>query len=659
MASRKRKGSPEPDSAMAPPTTPRVHFADETLECPSAPKKKRTKASDGRQQRSILKPTTETTYVASSGVMQNSGLVAPEPGMKMLMSDNDRSNVHSPLSTFTDPFTWAPYNRVQHESDHPFLVGMLQEVDQELSRKAATLNLATSGPFMASNTPPGGFPNRPLPYSVPSATRAPSQPEDPGRNLPQVTSNPIPLRTQSSDLGILNRLLANPQLAPFHDAARSHAVDRTSQSNFNLNLANFAPRNPPQQSMSLQDRSTQSSSQFLPPVSNAVQANPGFADIYNTVSSHRANRSFQVGFDNNVGSLAASPAPASASPRRPSLGVDPAMITIRVQTGQQNINYHPHSHLISLASPAAEIAPQGSNNHSENEQKRKRGGPRTRYHPSSGHTGIDRTYRSQASQCESPVTVTGQSPPLPEIRANVASPSRVSNAGRNPRSCNECPHFWDTGNPFLSNKDPMADSEDPMHSPPIKPCAKASAHTDAPFYVCAACRVRGAKHRANFFRDLLKQPKVLPLCNECAEYRIEMIAKEEDMEDGKLVRMGCQCVEEWTCFGCTLNDMRLAKMMYETHKDSRRGLTSMFDFEGKRYVNIEDLCICGGRLDGTEHAWQCSSCHGIGIDFEGKRYANIKDFANIEDLCICGGRLDGTERAWQCSSCHGIGMLPT
>ncbi|KAL8722770.1 MAG: hypothetical protein Q9225_000781 [Loekoesia sp. 1 TL-2023] len=242
--------------------------------------------------------------------------------------------------------------------------------------------------------------------------------------------------------------------------------------------------------------------------------------------------------------------------------------------------------------------------------KAPRGGPRTRFHHLPGSIGIPRRQLRERSRSKTPIVHhSALQTSSPDARAT----SVAGNPAPEPPSCQECPEYWSTGSGFDPLENLEEHEEEIIHSAPLQPCSHTEVHGNEPHYVCASCRVRAAKHRAKHFKEFVQQPRSLSLCDHCATLGVAAVAKPEDMEDGKLKRLGCTCGNNWMCFECGLREMQNAKMKYDVEWDFRRGLVGVGVLDGEKCAWISNRCICGTPLQGNEKAWRCTNCGGIGF----------------------------------------------
>lgn len=231
--------------------------------------------------------------------------------------------------------------------------------------------------------------------------------------------------------------------------------------------------------------------------------------------------------------------------------------------------------------------------------KAPRGRSRTRFHPSPGHAGIPRDLAQE-----------GWHPITPTSNADARASSRAMQLASEPPTCNEEPPYWTTG----PGVDPLKSiDEETIHSAPVQPCSRTEAHGNVPFYVCASCRIRAGKHREEQFFMLGHQPRSLPLCEACGTYGLTMPANPANVENGQVTKLGCTCGTDWMCYECALRDLEVAQAKYDGELEFRRNLGSVDVQGGVQYVSIETHCICGEPLKGTERAWRCTCCLGIGI----------------------------------------------
>ncbi|KAL8633311.1 hypothetical protein Q9189_001032 [Teloschistes chrysophthalmus] len=439
----------------------------------------------------------------------------------------------------------------------------------------------TAGPFMASSSPADGLPQVPFTYRPDlSATTNPNNAEAPGMNLPSLGPNPVPSPNQSSDPTLQNRLLADPARAAYYDA-RIRAAGRTSQRSGDPIFPTSAFEGGPRQSMGREQPRMQTFGQAPPGVVNYMQGNPELANFHSNVSTHGSIRSDQVALSTESNYHSASAALASAGPFQPPHGVT---MTNMERPDQQEI-----------ANPSDQGFLSGSI----------RDRPRTRFHPSFGHAGIDRSYRSQ-TQNGGPIVAQTPTFPGPLTSTQQSSFGRIVSSG--PLTCSEQPEFWEKG-VLWSNSHDTRENEVATHSGPMMRCSNARAHTGT-HLVCTKCRVEGSEHLEKHFGDLLPYPKFFKLCNRCAGFRIPKPADPGDVnQDGKLVRFRCRCNHESACFDCKLNDLRVAKINYDAENVSRRGMSIMFGTG--RTVQMEDVCICGANFNGTERCYQCVTCRDV------------------------------------------------
>ncbi|KAL8732923.1 MAG: hypothetical protein Q9181_003790 [Wetmoreana brouardii] len=658
MASNNRQAV---DEAMSTPSRPRVHFSGETPECPPAPQKDKVEDGHNKQNNSILKLKT-----GSKAMIQQTGLASQV--LSNRLSNTDNSSIHSPIRTFTS--SSLTQRNWRNTPEHSFFVGLLRKSDrsfldrlmQEVLEDRLSSDTLEKGcrfisdGYMASNQPPGRFLPRPLPYSVPSASRSPNQIGAIGGNTPQGPPSLPREPTQASDPVVHQHLLANPHLSEFHSAARGHAIDRTSPANFNLSLASVGPSGPPQGAIDLENLVEPSDpvlDQYLlanphpsephssarghathrtslasfnlsfasagprtpsqggidpanlpyqnlgpvyPDVRPYLQENPDVAAFYNAVSSYGTSRTKVIDVDFN--SLTDSPASTSHDLHRAPSVFSPAAGTPESVPLLTNIKKRRHPQSGFSISGTADTGFDNSGPHQEPARRSSRGRPRTRYHPSFGHAGIVRSYRPEELESESSSVVHHSTFRTSSTEFNATSRAGIS--ASEPASCCECPELWSTGTTIHNPNSAVDNGEQITHGVPLKPCSNSRAHSDGPHYVCAKCRVHGAKHLAKYFGDLQQQPRRLALCDWCGTNNLNKIAKPEDFEDGVLKWTTCKCDNGGWCFECTLNDLRTAKRKYETELEFRREFTGTFESEGKKFCRIDTLCICGTSLHGAE-----------------------------------------------------------
>lgn len=244
--------------------------------------------------------------------------------------------------------------------------------------------------------------------------------------------------------------------------------------------------------------------------------------------------------------------------------------------------------------------------------KTPRGGPRTRYHPVAGRSGISRSQAHKESKSGTPI--------LHRDALRTSSPdaritSEAAHFAPEPSSCHECPAYWTSG-PGIDPLSQVLDSDDDVvHSAPVVACSQTKAHGDVPYYVCASCRIRAEKHKAKHFDDLANHDRSLPICDVCATDRVTIVANPEHVEDGKMKTYGCTCRKDWMCFECTLSDMQRAKLTYDAEVEARRGFAGPLEVSRDRRLTtvwIKTNCICGESLRGNEIGWRCTCCRGIG-----------------------------------------------
>ncbi|KAL8761683.1 MAG: hypothetical protein Q9184_002218 [Pyrenodesmia sp. 2 TL-2023] len=244
--------------------------------------------------------------------------------------------------------------------------------------------------------------------------------------------------------------------------------------------------------------------------------------------------------------------------------------------------------------------------------KASRGGPRTRYHPRPGRSGICRSQAQKDLKAETPI--------LYHDALRTSSPdaritSRAVHFAPEPQSCHECPSYWTTA-PGVDPLSHILDSaEDIVHSAPVVACSQTEAHGNIPYYVCASCRIRAEKHKEKHFDDLANHDRSLSICDVCATDRVTIVANPEQVENGKMKSYGCTCRKDWMCFECTLSDMQTAKLTYDAEVEVRRGFAGPLEAFGKQRLStvwIKTKCICGETLRGNEIGWRCTCCRGIG-----------------------------------------------
>ncbi|KAL8909215.1 MAG: hypothetical protein Q9207_000389 [Kuettlingeria erythrocarpa] len=244
--------------------------------------------------------------------------------------------------------------------------------------------------------------------------------------------------------------------------------------------------------------------------------------------------------------------------------------------------------------------------------KAARGGPRTRYHPVPGRSGISRGQAHKELKSGSTI--------LHRDALRTSSPdaritSQAAHFAPEPSSCHECPAYWTSG-PGIDPLSQVLDGDDDVvHSAPVVACSQTKAHGDVPYYVCASCRIRAEKHKAKHFDDLANHDRSLPICDVCATDRVTIVANPEHVENGRMKICGCTCRKDWICFECTLSDMQTAKLTYDAEVEARRGFAGPPEVsrDGKlTTVWIKTNCICGESLRGNEIGWRCTCCRGIG-----------------------------------------------
>lgn len=244
--------------------------------------------------------------------------------------------------------------------------------------------------------------------------------------------------------------------------------------------------------------------------------------------------------------------------------------------------------------------------------KAPRGGPRTRYHPRPGRSGIHRSQAPKDSKAETPIL---HHDALRTSSPDARTTSRAVHFAPEPQSCHECPSYWTTG-PGVDPLTHVLDSEeDIVHSAPVVACSQTEAHGDIPYYVCASCRIRAEKHKEKHFNDLANHDRWLSVCDVCATDGVTIVANPEHVEDGEMKSYGCTCRKDWMCFECTLSDMQMAKLTYDAEVQARRGFAGPLEvFEKQRLstIWIKTKCICGKTLRGDEIGWRCTCCRGIG-----------------------------------------------
>ncbi|KAL8642020.1 MAG: hypothetical protein Q9228_001253 [Teloschistes exilis] len=427
----------------------------------------------------------------------------------------------------------------------------LQQVLAGLAQTLWTPNGQSIGPppdgsFMASAD---GLP--PLPFgsrSDLSATTHLNSPEALGMNQLSLGPNSDPSPNQSSGPTLQNRLLADPARVAFYNA-RIHAAGRTSNRAGDPIFPTSTSKEASRQSVGHEQPTMQTFGQTLSGVLNYAQANPESANFHGNLSTYRSNPSDQVG-----------------------LSTDSDVVMTDMENPDQQETTNP-SHQGFLPGSV-------------------RDRPRTRFHPSFGHAGIDRSYRSQ--------TQTGR----PVVAQTPAFPQPLTG----PFTCNEQPEFWEKGVLSSYSYDPR-ENEVTTHSGPMTRCSNVRAHTGT-HLVCTKCHGEGSEHLKEHFGDLLPYPKFFQLCNRCARGKVGKPADPKDVnQDGKLVGFQCRCNNKWECFGCRLNDMRAAKISYDQEIASRRGMSMLFG--GGKTVQLEDVCVCGDHFDGTERSYQCVTCREV------------------------------------------------
>ncbi|KAL8941219.1 MAG: hypothetical protein Q9216_002396, partial [Gyalolechia sp. 2 TL-2023] len=232
--------------------------------------------------------------------------------------------------------------------------------------------------------------------------------------------------------------------------------------------------------------------------------------------------------------------------------------------------------------------------------KSSRGHPRTRFHNFPGSTGVPHGQQRGTSRVTIPIV---HHSALRVSDPDARATSHVRNLPPEPASCNECPQFWEAVASFSAFESLEEYEEEGIsHSPPLKPCSETEKHGTEPYYVCSACRVRGVRHRTKHFNELSKQPRWLSLCDNCATYGLEAVAKPGDVENGILKKMGCSCGSEWMCFECALLEMEIAKVNYETERDFRRGLVGVGVLDDSRCAWTSQQRIQGGLQKDDAHS---------------------------------------------------------
>ncbi|KAI4184497.1 MAG: hypothetical protein L6R41_004690 [Letrouitia leprolyta] len=240
-----------------------------------------------------------------------------------------------------------------------------------------------------------------------------------------------------------------------------------------------------------------------------------------------------------------------------------------------------------------------------------RGQPRarTRHHHYPGSTGISRSQRRRTSQFNAPIV---QPSALRTSDPDAIATSHATSLPPNVPSCDERPDDWPVENIREYQHGVLGAIK---HSPPLFPCANAEKHLNGPHYVCASCRVRGAKHREKYFTELTRHDKWFPICDHCATHGAKVITKPENIgEDGFLKKLGCECGTQWKCNDCALLELEEIKVSYEAEQFVRRRPVGVSVLDNKKCTWIGESCICGSPLQGNEPAWRCTNCKGIGYE---------------------------------------------
>ena len=384
--------------------------------------------------------------------------------------------------------------------------------------------------------------HRPLPYSAPSATERLDIAEEITTRATQGDMPTIPtLQTEPSDPSLLKHLVVNPDHVPFHNAARSQAVDRTSQ--LNLNLPTHQPGS-------------------------------AAAELFKCRSQPRAPQGAAEAFLMPTGDQ------RHRLPTFPVANTDAARSFFNDPKDQRD--------------PTPKI---------------RRGAPRTRFHHLPGSAGIPRRQQKRQDQSRPRSPIVHHSA-LQRSNLDARSTSRARRFITQPPSCNECPEDWLSDSGFDPWKS-LEEKDEIVHSAPLQICSRKEMHGNKPYYVCATCRVRAAKHREKHFRGLVDQFRGLQLCNHCATFGLTALTKPGDMQNGKLRRFGCTCGNDWLCFECDLHERHVARATYDAEKETRRGIVGVGVSDDTRCVWISDRCICGTSLQGHERTWICTTCRGI------------------------------------------------
>ncbi|KAL8950707.1 MAG: hypothetical protein Q9222_003266 [Ikaeria aurantiellina] len=501
---------------------------------------------------------TPATKVQSTGSASTSSVVG-----KTQSSTDDSHNIRSTVAPTTTTTTTSLGSRHKNKSSkrhprarsHPFLNRLLKSVSAE--QRAMQENQRTMPANSMATTTAQGLPNgpvlhRPLPYSAPSTQSGEKQGEvmSSNANNSLTNSSEPPFAPPSHDPHH-GTVLNDPETTGNHHAVETPAVYQTSHSNLDPHDAG------PSAAMT----------ELLKARSHLKPGNQEVIPSRGEVAGQRGGSSLPRSRKRARHSPTSSPRKSRAS-RSQVLG--------------------------------------GSR---QTALKRPRGRPRTRYHPSVGHPGVSRGQEKGKSRSESPITISSSTSRRSSQDSRAAS--RTHRSTLEPPSCQECPETWPTGTNFDFWRSSSYNQERTIHSAPVRPCSNAAAHADGPYHVCASCRAKASTHRVTHYSRLLSRPKLLPLCGRCSTSRLESVAKAEDLENGKLKRVGCVCNLAWLCFACGLQELEDTKISYDAEREFRRGIVGV-GVDGKTpCAYIGNLCVCGGSLSGTEQTWRCAGCRAI------------------------------------------------
>ncbi|KAL8874331.1 MAG: hypothetical protein Q9174_000330 [Haloplaca sp. 1 TL-2023] len=564
---------------MDAPKTPPRQIASGIPECPPAPGRKRTKveetsSDDDKEKAASSFKKTKTSTVTKGKACKKVKQSIEEP---TALTDGI-----TPVTNYY-PLSMSDLLAYSHTNLETPWVGHKGTARAPKAKGKAKVSIE-------SNTAPDTRGQR-----QGNTNNAPQMAQDPtnAQNLPSLPRE----ATQPSDPVVHRHLLSNPDLVGFHSAARNNALDRTSLANFDLNF------DPNQGSSISQQELVHGANPFHnPPVSEPLSyedAHPEYAEFLETYRGHVVDQTHPV--DINYNPLTTSPTLARAIvPDLPE-----ATSTNRRYDSFEYLKSRKQrefAELLPSENESTQTAKQEDYEHFE--QKRPRDQARTRFHKRPGHAGT--AHRNRPTKVVVHHSAFGAdkqgAPALPHTGHQLSSPL----------SCQEDPGSWSDGDGGTALD--HVDGRERVritHSAPVGPCVRAKSHGHSSHQVCSGCRTRAMHHCEKYFKSELEQPKRLPICDKCATSKIHAIARPGDLENGRLKKTGCRCETEWLCFGCTLDDLHLAKMKYDTHMESRRGITSTFDFEGTEFVNLGDRCICEAPITGFEKAWICSSCRAL------------------------------------------------